>query len=189
MANCLIYVFAVNGFSLVYGRCCKFRHNRFKRKTVHVERHAKSSPTYRCFAYSGDGYSYNIRPSCYSCPFRGKGRYGDLTVGDAWGLNKKYPQLFTSYNMRNGVSILICNTMKGVNVGNKIESFYDLYAIPVESVFVQPALLPTNRNIPAKRKAIYANDNIPYGQLVEKLFNVNLEHENKWHSGNLQKCR
>ena len=83
-----------------------------KGKTVHVERHAKSSPTYRCFAYSGDGYSYNIRPSCYSCPFRGKGRYGDLTVGDAWGLNKKYPQLFTSYNMRNGVSILICNTMK-----------------------------------------------------------------------------
>ena len=160
-----------------------------KGKTVHVERHAKSSPTYRCFAYSGDGYSYNIRPSCYSCPFRGKGRYGDLTVGDAWGLNKKYPQLFTSYNMRNGVSILICNTMKGVNVGNKIESFYDLYAIPVESVFVQPALLPTNRNIPAKRKAIYANDNIPYGQLVEKLFNVNLEHENKMAQWQLTKMQ
>ena len=160
-----------------------------KGKTVHVERHAKSSPTYRCFAYSGDGYSYNIRPSCYSCPFRGKGRYCDLTVGDAWGLNKKYPQLFTSYNMRNGVSILICNTMKGVNVGNKIESFYDLYAIPVESVFVQPALLPTNRNIPAKRKAIYANDNIPYGQLVEKLFNVNLEHENKMTQWQLTKMQ
>ena len=74
-------------------------------------------------------------------------------------------------------------------VGNKIESFYDLYAIPVESVFVQPALLPTNRNIPAKRKAIYANDNIPYGQLVEKLFNVNLEHENKMTQWQLTKMQ
>ena len=73
--------------------------------------------------------------------------------------------------------------------GNKIESFYDLYAIPVESVFVQPALLPTNRNIPAKRKAIYANDNIPYGQLVEKLFNVNLEHENKMTQWQLTKMQ
>ena len=59
--------------------------------------------------------------------------------------------------------------MKGVNVGNKIESFYDLYA--------------------AKRKAIYANDNIPYGQLVEKLFNVNLEHENKMTQWQLTKMQ
>ena len=160
-----------------------------KGKTIHVERHAKSSPTYRCFAYSGDGCSYNIRPSCYSCPFRGKGRYGDLTVGDAWGVNKAYPQLFTSYNIRNGVSVLLCNTKKGVNASNKLNASYDLYAIPAESAFAQPALLPTGRNIPAKRKVIYANNNKPYGQLVEELFNVNLEHENrkaKWQLAKMQ---
>lgn len=160
-----------------------------KGKTVHVERHAKSSPTYRCFAYSGDGYSYNIRPSCYSCPFRGKGRYGDLTVGDAWGLNKKYPQLFTSYNMRNGVSILICNTMKGVNVGNKIESFYDLYAIPVESVlynrhFCQQIGIFQLKERLYMQMTIYLMDSLwrNYSTLIWNM-------KTKWHSGNLQKCR
>lgn len=176
-------------FPWVMGGVVNFDITDSKGKTRHIERHAKSSPTYRCFAYSGDGCSYNIRPSCYSCPFRGEGRYGDLTVGDAWGLIKKHPQIFTSYNMRNGVSILLCNTKKGMSVTNNMNTLYNLYKIPVGSVFAQPALLPTNRCIPAKRKAIYANKNIPYGKLVEELFHVNLEHENrkaKWQLAKMQ---
>lgn len=166
-------------FPWVMGGVVNFDITDSKGRTRHIERHAKSSPTYRCFAYSGDGCSYNIRPSCYSCPFRGRGRYGDLTVGDAWGLIKKHPQIFTSYNMRNGVSILLCNTKKGMSLSNKLDTLYNSYEVSIESVFAQPALLPTNRHIPTKRKIIYENSNLPYGQLVEELFNVNLVHENR----------
>ena len=147
-----------------------------KGKTRHVERHFKSSPTYRCFAPGGDGLSYNIRLSCYSCPFRGKGRYGDLTVGDAWGLNNEFPRIFTPRDMIYGIGLLLCNTEKGAAVVDKLGSSYNLHRIPVESAFAQPALLEACRPVPAERKAIYEG-RMPYGQLVERLTGVRLERE------------
>lgn len=145
----------------------------------HIERHAISSPTYYCFAYSKDGCNYNLRESCYTCPYRGEGRYADLTIGDAWGVNTKYKYLFTKYNQRNGVSILLCNTEKGKQIIKPLQTQFKLYSLPVKDIFSQPALLPTQKSIPLKRKKIYENSQIPYGQLIEQLFQVNLEYESQ----------
>lgn len=158
-------------------------------KTRHVERHAKSSPTYRCFAYSGDGVSYNLRPSCYSCPFRGKGRYGDLTVGDAWGLYERYRKFYPPHAARDGISVLLCNTPKGISAGMRLKPHYKFVGIPVDASFAQPALLPADRDVPGRRKAIYENTETPYGQLVERLFQVDLEHEDKVARWNYMKRR
>ena len=61
---------------------------------AHIEIHGSCSPLYRCYAYSEDGINYTLRESCYSCQFRDTNRFGDITIGDAWGISKKRSELF-----------------------------------------------------------------------------------------------
>lgn len=165
----------------IIGGMVNFDIEDIKGRSKHIERHAKSSPSYRCFAYSGDGRNYNLRQSCYTCPFREKGRYADLTIGDAWGLinSNKYKGIFNENNKRHGVSVLFCNTVKGESVLELLRNQFILYPIPKDEAFAQPALMPTNKGIPKLREMIYTNLSEPYGQLIEQLLNVNLEQEHK----------
>ena len=148
-------------------------------KKKHIERHATSSPTYRCFAYTGDSNSYNLRPSCYNCPFRGKGRYGDLTVGDAWGMSAKYKSVFNFTNTRNGISLMLCNTEKGREIAKLMQRQFNILEIPRYDAFVQPALMKAHREIPDKRNKLYKSLDSPYGKFVEDLMHVNLQKEAK----------
>lgn len=51
-----------------------------------------------------------LRPSCYSCPFRGKPHpAADISIGDFWGVQDIRPDLDDD----KGVSIIILNTQKG----------------------------------------------------------------------------
>lgn len=146
-----------------------------KGKKCHIEHHGSCSPTYRCYAYSEDGRFYNLRPSCYQCPFREKGRYGDITVGDAWLL--KNPGVYR--NCKNGISLVMANTSKGGQLLEEIRDLIDTTQISMEQAFVQPALLPTHREIPAERNYLYDNlDKMNYGNLVESILNVNFEELN-----------
>jgi coenzyme F420-reducing hydrogenase beta subunit len=58
-----------------------------------------------------------LRPSCYECLFSGKERVADITVGDFWGVQEIYPDMF---NNDNGVSVVMLNTQKG------LELFYSI---------------------------------------------------------------
>lgn len=141
---------------------------------MHIERHASASPTYRCFAYSGDGVNYNLRTSCYTCHFRGKGRYGDLTIGDAWG-HAHRTEIFTSPNRKNGISAILCNTPKGQAFIKNISGDYTLYPINPNETFVQPALQPTERSLPEARGQLFSMiGTMPYGPLVESLLHTKL---------------
>lgn len=59
-----------------------------------------------------------LRDSCYDCPFAGKLRPADLTIGDFWGVDKVKPSLLEehggSFSMRGGVSCLLVNTERGL---------------------------------------------------------------------------
>lgn len=50
-----------------------------------------------------------FRPSCAVCPFACASRVSDLTIGDAWGIEKENPKL----NPHEGVSLILVNTEKG----------------------------------------------------------------------------
>lgn len=77
---------------------------------------------YSCKYVKGDGYiiedKYNDfffrrfgiaeRPSCYHCKYARIERLADLTIGDQWGLMKKY-----SERKKYGASLVLCNTQKG----------------------------------------------------------------------------
>ena len=52
------------------------------------------------------------RPCCEFCPFANMDRVSDITIGDFWGINKKYKKL----NPHEGISVCIANNQKGQSI-------------------------------------------------------------------------
>ena len=50
-----------------------------------------------------------LRPSCHSCRFKAFPRLSDLTIGDAWGIEKQIPELDDD----RGTSVVLLNSPKG----------------------------------------------------------------------------
>lgn len=82
----------------------------------------------RHYIYSGyDRYesmflnNLSLRPSCYECKFTKIERYGDITLGDFWGIGKKYPQ----WDDDKGISVVLLNTQKGVATYDRIANLFD----------------------------------------------------------------
>lgn len=143
----------------------------------HYEFHGKYSPTYRCYAYSGDGRNYNLRTSCYSCPFRDRGRTADITVGDGWFIDAAKALGRPKLEWKNGVSLIIANTNKGLVKIQPLLKQLLFVELPLEEAFVQPALLPTHRQIPDIRKELYQaiDTSENYAHIVKRLLNSDVE--------------
>ena len=66
--------------------------------------------------------SWNMRPSCFQCPFKKEKRISDFTLADCWGANKLVP----SIDDNKGLSSVIVHSIKGQYLwdllSNKIES-------------------------------------------------------------------
>ncbi len=62
----------------------------------------------------------NIRPSCYQCPFKGKNYLSDITMGDAWKVEKDKPQWADD----KGTSLFIVRTDKGQNLINSVSNSF-----------------------------------------------------------------
>lgn len=60
----------------------------------------------------------SLREACYDCQFTSLNRIGDITMGDAWGLEKINP----SFDDNLGTSLIIVNSNKGQNLFDKIKS-------------------------------------------------------------------
>lgn len=144
---------------------------------VHYEFPGKYSPTYRCFAYSGDGQNYNLRTACYSCPFRDRSRTADITVGDAWFIDAAKILGVKNLDWKKGVSLILANTLKGNSKVQKLLPMLKVAEIPTQEAFVQPALLPTHREIPSKREELYKaiNTSENYAHIVKRLLNADIE--------------
>lgn len=66
------------------------------------------------------GYIY--RDCCYSCKYASEKRTGDITIGDYWDLEKVEREIAEKINVKNGVSAVIINTVKGKDFFDKSES-------------------------------------------------------------------
>lgn len=69
----------------------------------------------------------NVRPSCFSCHFKGDNRAADITIADAWGTPEKNHIL----NDGKGLSSLIVHTRKGADLVKLVESemIFETYSI------------------------------------------------------------
>lgn len=61
--------------------------------------------------------SKTYRINCYSCPFAGLNRPGDITIGDYWGIEKQHPEYLNGSSANidetKGVSCILVNSTQG----------------------------------------------------------------------------
>lgn len=62
---------------------------------------------------------YTLRESCYKCQYAGLERCGDITIGDYWHAEKNKD--ITYDEIRKGVSLVLCNTKKGMAAMDKMK--------------------------------------------------------------------
>lgn len=67
--------------------------------------------------------------SCYQCPFACSSRVSDITIGDFWGLK---PVECLPEEVKDGVSLLLPMTDKGINLIQKVENNLYIYERSVE---------------------------------------------------------
>ncbi len=72
----------------------------------------------------------NVRPSCYSCPFKGLKRNSDFTISDCWGIGEKDKDL----NDDRGLSALLLQNNRAKVIFEKIKDKttykqYDAYSL------------------------------------------------------------
>ena len=146
----------------------------------HVERHAASSPSYRCYAYADDGMHYNHRLSCYNCQFRSQKRYGDITIGDPWFISNKVINNKKLRNTNSVRSLYSVNSAKGNEIISWVRPLLNEEELSASDAFTQPALQIITKEIPSKRKNLFSMlDQKDYGSLVEELLCCNLEKSHK----------
>lgn len=149
-------------------------------KIKHYECHASSSPSYRAYAYTGDGINYNLRLSCYYCPFRSEKRYADITVGDPWFITDDAISNCNLKSYNTVRSLYFTNSIKGYNLISEIEYLLTKEEISQDEAFKQPALKKQQREIPPQRAKLYSLLNkIEYGEIIESLFECDLRKEQK----------
>ena len=72
------------------------------------------------------------RPSCHECQFASLKRVTDFTIGDLWGVEKILPE----YKDNNtGISLLLVNSNKGLNIFNSIKNNIEYKEVDYEKAF------------------------------------------------------
>lgn len=82
-----------------------------------------------------------LRESCFNCHFANTNRVSDITMGDFWGVNK----VIKKFDDGKGVSLVIINTNKGLDIYRNIEDKY--YGVKSDiNCCLQPQLIrPTQK--------------------------------------------
>ena len=86
----------------------------------------------------------SLRPSCYDCRFTTVNRQGDITLGDFWGIGRKYPERDDD----KGISLIIVNTAKGERAYGEIEEKIDGFDADIDVAKAGQKTLssPTGKN-------------------------------------------
>ena len=116
---------------------------------------ANLDPYYKSFL---EGKTY--REACYNCKYANTSRVGDITLADFWGIRKEHPD----FNTNLGVSAILVNTKKGIEIFNKLESKIEFIETSIDKISNE------NKNLirPTKRPNIRTN-------VYENLDNINFE--------------
>lgn len=98
-----------------------------------------------------------FRQSCSICHFSNIQRPSDITIADFWGWEKTAPEINKDDK---GVSLILCNTNKGLSVIDNIKK--DMYIIPIQAGnYMQPNLIHPTRMHPLRNR--FERDYKKYG--------------------------
>lgn len=123
------------------------------------------SSSYDCF-FQAFFSSLILRDSCFACKYCNVHRYGDITIGDFWGIEK----IDSEMNDDRGISLVLLNSYKGKEFFEKILDKFYVKEVEINDV-EQPSLkkpeeYPVNYN---KFWTDYSKKGIGY--VCKKYFN------------------
>lgn len=96
-------------------------------------------------------HNYLSRYSCYKCPFASLERQGDITLADFWGVK----QIAKHRDIKRGISLILTNTNKGVEVLSSIQNNIILKETNIEAALKANEHLMHPSSIPNERIGIY----------------------------------
>lgn len=103
------------------------------------------------------------RPSCGNCHYTQVARVGDITIGDAWDIEKIYNDI----NSLSGVSLVLFNTQKGLNLLPSIQGYMDLRAVTQEWAVKANAQLREPTTMHKNRSSFFVHfDSKPFARNV-----------------------
>ena len=113
---------------------------------------------------------FYIRECCTQCQYKGFPRVSDISLGDFWGLGKKYPEL----DQDKGTSVVLINSRKGELLYNHIyDKIYSYDKDLGDAINGNPALMISPK-LNEKIDDFYNDlDQISFDKLINKYCKVN----------------
>lgn len=112
----------------------------------------------RHFLYSGyDSYMQLFlsdrlqRPSCFHCPYNALNRPGDISLGDFWGIGKK----FYDFDDDKGISMILINNDKGKSLWNRVAGNTTFIETNIETAITGNRVLISHLPDQTKRDEFY----------------------------------
>lgn len=96
-------------------------------------------------------YTYNMRRSCFVCPFKRIEREADITLADCWGASRLVPQI----DDNKGLSSVIVHSEKGLSLWSKVASLVDSIELPLEEIIKGNTNMIENRTCDNKKRSIF----------------------------------
>lgn len=100
------------------------------------------------------------RPSCANCQFCGTNRKADITIGDFWGAERIYPEIYD----KKGISLICINSQRGNDIFNKIRDKILYEESDIEKAFK----FNHNSNLKEHKKRKQFFEMIDNGKINEK---------------------
>ena len=112
-----------------------------------------------------------LRKSCYNCNFKIGNKYSDITLGDFWGVQKYYPEMYN----KTGVSAIIINTEKGQQIFESISNNLEYKECKLEEIIDGNPSLKSSGKYPSKREEFFKDiDILNIKKIDEKYASVSL---------------
>lgn len=96
-----------------------------------------------------------LRKSCYNCKFKLGNKYADITLGDFWGVEKQYPEMYD----KKGVSAIIINTELGMILFKSISKSIKYKECKLDEILISNISLKESSKYPDKRENFFADMN------------------------------
>lgn len=100
--------------------------------------------------------SWNMRPSCFQCPFKNAKRISDFTLADAWGVSHSTPEI----NDNKGLSSVVVHSKKGLELWNILNGKIDSIQVSVDEIAAGNSNLITNKPQTGDRKLFFETLNV-----------------------------
>ena len=109
-----------------------------------------------------------LRESCYNCKFKIGNKYSDITLGDFWGVKNYYPEFFND----KGVSAIILNTEKGIEVFDKIKDKIIFKECDLTEIINGNSSLKDSPRRPSHRDKFYEKLNHKSIRRLSSIYNI-----------------